>query len=207
MGVLPQLNTNSIYKCRVGISFALSAHIARSFRFEPSQVEDWDLLRKVSEHGHAILLSANVTYFVNGLPILNQRFYGTRLTGPAVRAEGCGGCSVCNFALLAEEIDPFGKKRQGQTKVIKKHTHQKVIKQKAKQRLGFERKQRTLATTGSKDWNTTLEALSTLEVIPVTTWSKDWNTTLEALSALEVIPVTTWSKDWNTTLEALSALR
>ena len=107
--VLPQLNTDSIYKCRVGISFALSAHIARSFRFEPSQVEDWDLLRKVSEHGVAIVLSANVTYFVNGLPILNQRFYGTRLTGPAVRAEGCGGCSVCNFALLAEEIDPFGR--------------------------------------------------------------------------------------------------
>ncbi len=66
VGILPEPNHNTFYKCRVGISFAIKKEI--NINFEPSHIEDFIILNKIRENGHKIIISPYVTYFVRENP-------------------------------------------------------------------------------------------------------------------------------------------
>jgi glycosyltransferase involved in cell wall biosynthesis len=63
--ILPELDTNDFYKCKVGISFAIKKKIVDSgLIFSPSKYEDYDYLSLIKSNNYTIMISPYVLYFV-----------------------------------------------------------------------------------------------------------------------------------------------
>lgn len=63
--ILPELDTNDFYKCKVGISFAIKKNIVDAgFIFSPSKYEDYDYLSLIKSNNYTIMISPYVLYFV-----------------------------------------------------------------------------------------------------------------------------------------------
>jgi hypothetical protein len=63
--ILPELDTNDFYKCKVGISFAIKKKIMdNGLIFSPSKHEDYDYLSLIKSNNYTIMISPYVLYFV-----------------------------------------------------------------------------------------------------------------------------------------------
>jgi len=68
--ISPPLTTDNFYQERVGISFALKRSIfpleiqGGGLWFQPSDAEDFDLLNRIRDAGHYIMISPYIRYFV-----------------------------------------------------------------------------------------------------------------------------------------------
>jgi hypothetical protein len=63
--IFPDLDTNDIYKCKVGISFAIKKNIVDAgLLFYPSQYEDFYYLSLIKSNNYTIMISPYVLYFV-----------------------------------------------------------------------------------------------------------------------------------------------
>ena len=63
-GILPPIEYETFYEGCVGISFCLKTDLAKQFLFNPSCIEDYDLLNRLRTAGKRIHISHNVTYLV-----------------------------------------------------------------------------------------------------------------------------------------------
>lgn len=68
MKILPQINDNNFYKCKVGISFVIRKDLNETF--QQSMFEDYELLNKLRNNKLKIIISPYVNYFVRS-PINN----------------------------------------------------------------------------------------------------------------------------------------
>lgn len=63
--IFPDLDTNDIHKCKVGISFAIKKNIVNAgLLFSPSQYEDFYYLSLIRSNNYTIMISPYVLYFV-----------------------------------------------------------------------------------------------------------------------------------------------
>ena len=63
--ILPDIDTNDFYKCKVGISFAIRKKIVDSgLIFSPSKYEDYEYLSLIKSNNYTIMISPYVLYFV-----------------------------------------------------------------------------------------------------------------------------------------------
>lgn len=64
--IIPNLETNSLEYGNVGISFVMRKDVYDLYHFEANSTEDFSMLKKLQEHGHKIVISPYITYFVKG---------------------------------------------------------------------------------------------------------------------------------------------
>lgn len=64
--IIPDLETHRLEYGNVGISFVMKKSIYDLYRFEASSMEDFSMLDKLQQHGHRIVVSPHITYFVKG---------------------------------------------------------------------------------------------------------------------------------------------
>lgn len=64
--IIPNLETNSLEYGNVGISFVMRKDVYDLYHFEASSEEDFSMLKKLQEHGHKLVISPYITYFVKG---------------------------------------------------------------------------------------------------------------------------------------------
>ena len=70
--IVPPLNYNSIVIGEVGISFAYKRSLIKEgFLFEPSSIEDFNLLKKMEMAKKRIVFSPFVTYLVRHHPYMD----------------------------------------------------------------------------------------------------------------------------------------
>ena len=83
--ILPHLDSKTIKKNSVGISFGVKKDILKKNNFKNSPTEDYDLLYKLNKNKkYKILLSKDVTYFIRMDPLENvyNNMKGTQILNP-----------------------------------------------------------------------------------------------------------------------------